>query len=303
MADKTVTFLTQADRDIIQRFLDEKRRSAVNTTQRGREGANEHEEWLVPEVYVARVPSGGIPALVGSGDESVLIGRDGDIPGYADCDIYRILQTGSRPKLRKVSFVPKKVFNLSTDAINSIPWIITLRDKFGSWLAAGVGDGIPGTGTDADELCGHLILDCPADAPGTGSTVSDGVISVCNDGEKVPFNFFAGLTYDGHPLTVPIVYFASGTSSECGGIEGWHYTGVPTVISSGLQLVAITVCCSFGSFSFQCDVNIDGVLNSFTFAGITRISAVPFHYTAATAPFQVPSYSGSTFPLLLEFSP
>lgn len=307
MAPQKLVVLSEADRDLIQRFLDESRRASVNTTQRGREGQTEHEEWLVPEVYVARVPANGIPALVGSGGDAQLLGREGDQPGFADCQIYRVLATAGKPKLRKVSFHPKTVFNLSTSAINSIPWLLTLRDKFGSWFAAGVGDFTPGTGTDAEELCGHLILDCPADAPGTGSPVSGGRVSVCNDGHTVPDNMFLSMTYDGHNLTVPFGYFAPGLSagggSTCFGTEGWEYAGVRTTIVPGLDIAGAgaTMCCSGGEFSFTFALYVDNILNAFG-ASLTRVSSSPVHYTGTTGDFQVPSYSGSTFPLLIELT-
>lgn len=160
MTSQPVIAMTQADRDLIQRFLDEKRRSPINTPGRGREGETEHEEWLTPEVYVARVADDGIPALIGSADESV-IGNDGDIPGYADCYIYRISVATGVPKLRKVSPAKKRVYNLFGSIIDSVPWIPVMRDKFGSWLAMGGGTVDVGTGTDTNEpYCGYLILNC-----------------------------------------------------------------------------------------------------------------------------------------------
>lgn len=151
--------LTQADRDLIQRFLDEKRRSSLNTHNRGREGQTEHEEWLAPEVYIAKV-STEIPALVGSGgDADAEIGNEGDEPGYASCDIYQIRASSGVPKLRKVGTFPKRVYNLFGADITETPWIPVVRDKFGSWLAlGGITAADVGTGSD---FCGNLILDCP----------------------------------------------------------------------------------------------------------------------------------------------
>lgn len=169
MAGKEIMVMTQADRDLIQRFLDEKRRAPVNPTGRGREGVTEHEEWLTPEVYIAKIANTttGIPALVGSGGDADAVGFAGDEPGYADCTIYRILAESGTPKLRKVSSVGRRVYNIFPEAIVDTPWIPVTRDKFGSWLAMG-SVGTVGTGTDGgsgEPDCGFLILDCPTPVP------------------------------------------------------------------------------------------------------------------------------------------
>lgn len=87
-----------------------------------------------PEVYIALVPSGGIPAnegdpelLPGTGTELDL--NQGDTPGSATCQIYRIIGG----VLYSCDF-SKVVYNLSASAIDE-QWITVIRDKFGNWIA------------------------------------------------------------------------------------------------------------------------------------------------------------------------
>jgi len=95
----------------------------------------------VPEVYIARTPVNGIPALVeapGTGTGSELE----DLPGFAECDIYRIVAsedfgTGTSTddyKLVPVPHLSRRVFNLSTGAVQGERWVPVVRDKWGSWL-------------------------------------------------------------------------------------------------------------------------------------------------------------------------
>lgn len=78
--------------------------------------------------YVAKLPEGGIDALVGSE------------PGYADCDIYALQLIDGVPTLVAITDLTKRVINLSDTAItgNYIP--ITLS-KSGMWIALTVSGG------------------------------------------------------------------------------------------------------------------------------------------------------------------
>ena len=97
----------------------------------------DHEEHPAPEVYVARSPQSGVPAmqldlgtLTGTG--SALQAED-DIsrPGVADCDIFRVLPTGA---MEKVDGLSKEVHNLSEKAIPKFQFFPIKRDKFGTWI-------------------------------------------------------------------------------------------------------------------------------------------------------------------------
>lgn len=91
-----------------------------------------------PDVYIARSPTGGVPALdqVGTGTST------DDAPGSADCYVYQIIHppgTGDDPYLLRVGQVSKTVYNIGNGDIEGDSWFLVIRDKFGKWIAA-VGD-------------------------------------------------------------------------------------------------------------------------------------------------------------------
>lgn len=81
------------------------------------------EDHQSPEVYIALVPEGGIPALTGSGAE-------GDTPGSVECDIYTIADG----TLSVVDGLSKDVYNLSTTDVEA-GWVLVARNKMGHWIA------------------------------------------------------------------------------------------------------------------------------------------------------------------------
>lgn len=117
--------LTERDRAIMREIVAEVRRTIGNTT--GRAGV-EWDEHQAPEVYVAKTPSGGIPALAN------------DEPGSAACYVYRIIE-GSIGSIgaRRI------IYNLGSTAVSGDEWIPVIRDKFGAWLVAGGGAGDTGS--------------------------------------------------------------------------------------------------------------------------------------------------------------
>lgn len=82
-----------------------------------------------PEVYVARTPPEGIPAITTNAS-------DEDVPGEADCEVYEIaeIEEGSFT-LQPVNETSFTIYNISTAAIAGDTWISVLRDKFGHWIA------------------------------------------------------------------------------------------------------------------------------------------------------------------------
>jgi len=134
--------LTDDDVKLIQQLLDESGKRWFSTTGRGAEGSIDHQEIQAPEVYVARVPSTGIPALIeepGTGP-----GQLNDNPGSALCDIHRVVYTaapvGTANDGMMVSVGSKRrVWNLGIISIQGNQWIIALRDKFGYWFASPAG--------------------------------------------------------------------------------------------------------------------------------------------------------------------
>lgn len=92
-------------------------------------------DYMAPEVYIAKVPDAGIPGLTPASETGTA--TDQDHPGYAECDIYRILEVNGSPSLVEVGGFNKRVYNLSEDTIDAdVRWITVLRSKFGQWLAA-----------------------------------------------------------------------------------------------------------------------------------------------------------------------
>lgn len=87
---------------------------------------------MAPEVYVARVPSGGIPGLDKDGTGT----STNDVAGKATCDIFKI---DSDDGLSDAGF-DKEIFNIQPDkaytADNYSYFIPVLRTKFGKWIAA-----------------------------------------------------------------------------------------------------------------------------------------------------------------------
>lgn len=91
-----------------------------------------------PEVYLAKVPPGGIPALsqsatTGTGTDQPL----DDVAGEVECEIYQLdPETGEFGRVGELTYI---VHNLAPSAIsaNRTPWVLVVRDKFGEWFVAG----------------------------------------------------------------------------------------------------------------------------------------------------------------------
>ena len=97
------------------------------------------EGYLPPEVYVARTPTGGIPALsqgTDTGTDGTAL--DDDVPGSAECRIYRVLGTGSSARLVYAGLT-KWVYNLNGADLAGDTWVKVSRDKFGTWLVDTIG--------------------------------------------------------------------------------------------------------------------------------------------------------------------
>lgn len=127
------------DRILIQELLDERKRQSLNAPLEKEQDRPSSS----PEVYVCKPPPNGIPPL------TIRMPYYPDIPGQADCDIYRIdinISTGD-PELIEVSNVSRTVYNVSLSWIDT-PYKIINRDKFGKWVAEFTGGGdTTGTGT------------------------------------------------------------------------------------------------------------------------------------------------------------
>lgn len=152
--------LSEAD-VILLRELAQERRKQVTGLLRPR---MPEPDPTAPETYIARTPATGIEALQEATGVSTL-----DTPGWASCDIYRIIGEGDDARLHEVGAgLSKIVYNLSHERIGGRRWAVVSRDKFGRWIIAGppspdpdVGD--TGTGTDITPT------DPPYDNTGTGT--------------------------------------------------------------------------------------------------------------------------------------
>lgn len=120
---KTAIFLTPEDRDLLADVIHDFRTRPRNTRNSG-------EQFTVsgsPEVYVAKLPSSGIPE------------RSGTVPGHATCDIYKIdVTTPSTPTMTAATSVTRDVYNtypVKTYCGSGVATYVQIqRDKFGRWL-------------------------------------------------------------------------------------------------------------------------------------------------------------------------
>ncbi len=121
MADNPVVF-SKDDVAELKTLLATVRNQRKNPANRPAVVADEYTQ--APEVYVALVPAGGIPA------------RSGTTLGSADCQLYRSLNG----VLDEMTGVTRFVYNLSTTAIAAASWLLIERDKWGAWYPTAVVD-------------------------------------------------------------------------------------------------------------------------------------------------------------------
>lgn len=93
-----------------------------------------------PDVYLAKVPPGGIPGLEQSGTTGT--GTDqplDDVPGEVECEIYQLDTSLAVPEFGRVGELTYIVRNLSPSTVSAdrTPWVLVVRDKFGEWYVAG----------------------------------------------------------------------------------------------------------------------------------------------------------------------
>lgn len=130
--------LTEADVVLLREMADEYRRQRIGQPPRH---TGKPQEPTAPEVYVAWVPSGGIPALndqdtTGTGtEEGTGTGSSqlDDVVGSAVCEIYHMVVDGfGNRRLHRTGFT-KRVHNLMTVGVPGSKWALISRDKFGAW--------------------------------------------------------------------------------------------------------------------------------------------------------------------------
>lgn len=124
-SDKDVAVI----KDLVQWWKSQR----ANTVNRPRTDVTE--DWPAPEMYIARAPVGGIPALVRNDTGTLIADLTDDVPGSAVCQVYR-LEEG---EVVQVSDLKKTVYNLLPVAIPARAWLTIMRDKFGDWYATVIG--------------------------------------------------------------------------------------------------------------------------------------------------------------------
>jgi hypothetical protein len=142
---KKVYALSEHDKAVLARFMEEVRQQFINTPSRPAmdRSWDESDDWIGPEVHVAK-PKIDLPPLTpGPPDQ----------PGYGLCDIYRVVRSSADlPELHAVDF-DKPVYNVSNTDITSSTWLIVIRDKFGEWYVSGVlGEAGTGSGTGTGQF-------------------------------------------------------------------------------------------------------------------------------------------------------
>lgn len=138
MANLTIPILTEADMASLREVL-----RFAKHLQPVAGNAMREDEYMAPEVYVARSPADGIVGLSEQAGTAFV-----DLPGSATCTVYRIVVSGGVKELRPVTGLTRTIHNLSTIGVVGDSWILVARDKFGIWWVAEE----PGT------TPGHFIL-------------------------------------------------------------------------------------------------------------------------------------------------
>ena len=120
-------YLTPDDYRALRAMMDQFRKggSLVNRQSRG-VYMDPDDAIQAPEVYIAKTPEGGIPAMEPG------TGGDPDAPGSADCTVYRVVNE----ELIAVDGLTRKIYNLSENDIEGNIYITVSRDKFGIWTPA-----------------------------------------------------------------------------------------------------------------------------------------------------------------------
>lgn len=162
-------FITEADHSLIQGVIRAVRSRRLNTPQHSAQVPVSQS----PELYVAKVPNGGIPARVGTR------------PGRATCEVYR-LSEASDPLdlfLEDAQFT-LTVYNITSCVATKDDYLPIWRDKFGKWIC------IPGGCQES------VLLDSPS----------------CPSLNTIPDTLYATLTYGGITLASSAVLTNSGGS-------------------------------------------------------------------------------------------
>lgn len=128
-------FLSEQDREILRSMLADFKHRNRNPQQRP--NVPEELDWS-PEVYIAYTRGEAVDGLDDQDTTGTGQTEDDDKPGWAICDIWRIVGYGDDAEMLRVG-INKTVYNFATREIPKWTWIPVIRDKFGSWLFAAYG--------------------------------------------------------------------------------------------------------------------------------------------------------------------
>lgn len=120
--------LSENDREQLRQLLEKDRKNPKKTRLK-----NDTDQSQSPDVYIARTPHEGIPAL--AEEPGTASFEENDQPGYADCTIYFVSEETDVPTLEQTDATPQRVYNLSTSRILGDTWVVAIRDKFNAWYA------------------------------------------------------------------------------------------------------------------------------------------------------------------------
>lgn len=225
-------FLNDNDRRTLKELI----REFENRRQNQSSQSGDEKPPQAPEVYVARVPAGGIPALdegytgTGTGTGSIAP----DMPGSAVCAVYRlVVDSAGTPYLIRVADLNKVVYNLSSSIVTGNGWILVSRDKFGYWYAGGAIDLSDDVAEASETIVDHVHV--VESIPDTGTGTAAGPTWYC---ERVAMPAGGGWPPVADPTTVylnvresenryPRLMDASGTATHIIPLyqdrEGNHY--------------------------------------------------------------------------------
>lgn len=125
--------LSEADRDLLQTMLDERRSNILTPSIRSHK-PELYEGFPASDVYLALPPGNGIPPITHtdiSGAPSA-----GDTPGQAQCQIFRITNGEVRP----IPDMRRTVYNLADEAV-PYSFVPVIKTKGGVWIVASMGGG------------------------------------------------------------------------------------------------------------------------------------------------------------------
>ncbi len=182
-------FLSENDHKLVQELLSAYHSGDISFRS-PKARRREYDYTSSPDVYIAKPPEGGIPALV-SGTP--------DVAGKAECDIYQI--NDNDELVQAPSSFSREVYNLSPNIIET-DWIIVRRDKYGRWIVANRGDILFGK-LDGDLNEGSSAVmsiwdDDPLADTGKNITVHDWFLQsgeTLDSGKKVKAELYGGKWY------------------------------------------------------------------------------------------------------------